>query len=434
MSHTSSDRGKRLWLTGGSIAALALGFLLGGYGHSINSRWLMDLAAALNPIGTAWSNGLRLVVMPLVVAQLVYALASARSTAAVSRISALAFVTFTVMLLIGGIVTAVIVVPILGQIEFTPEVLSAFRAAVADAPPPETPSPAGFGVWLTGLVPSNIVRAASEDHLIAVLIFAMVFGFAAAQLPAERRSIVVELSRAVAEVMMTIVGWLMWAMPVAVFALTLSTAVRGGWGTLEVVGVFVVLVCAVMLLWTAALYPIAVIGGRVSLSRFARAMLPVHLVAASTRSSLASLPSLVDSAENRLGLRPDVSRVVMPLAVSTFKFSYPISSPVQFLFVAYVYGVPLSSAQILVYLLGIVLLSYASLGIPNGGAQMRAAPLYIAAGVPIEGYLLTEAVEDIPDVFKTILNVTGNMTAASLVNRMTAETVQAPAVETVFAD
>ena len=86
---------------------------------------------------------------------------------------------------------------------------------------------------------------------------------------------------------------------------------------------------------------------------------------------------------------------------------------------AYVYGIPLSPATLIAYVIGILLLSLASVGIPNGGAMMRAAPFYIAAGVPIEGYLLTEAVETIPDIFKTLVNVTGDMTAAAIVNRFT---------------
>ena len=237
-------------------------------------------------------------------------------------------------------------------------------------------------------------------------------------MPLERRRHISDIAGIVADAMMRIVGWIMWAMPVAAFAMALSTAARGGLGTLQVVAGFVILVCGVMVAWTLVFYPVAAVLGGVPLARFARAVLPVQFVAISTRSSIASLPALVDGAQNRLGLRPDVVSLVMPLAVSTFKVSYPISSPVQFMFVAYIYGVHLSPTTLIAYVLGILVLSFASVGIPNGGAMMRAAPFYIAAGVPIEGYLLTEAVETIPDVFKTLVNVTGDMTAAAIVNRL----------------
>ena len=92
----------------------------------------------------------------------------------------------------------------------------------------------------------------------------------------------------------------------------------------------------------------------------------------------------------------------------------------QFLFLAHVYGIDLSLAQVLAFTTIAILLSFTTVGIPSGGSLMRSAPLYVAAGIPIQGYLLAEAVESIPDLFKTLLNVTGNMTAAAIVNRLTA--------------
>jgi Na+/H+-dicarboxylate symporter len=176
----------------------------------------------------------------------------------------------------------------------------------------------------------------------------------------------------------------------------------------------------VLLGWTLLQYPIAALVGGVPIKRYARALFPVQIIAVSTRSSIASLPSLLDAAQNRLGLRPDVSSVVMPLAVATFKVNRSISAPIQFLFLAHVYGIDLSMVQVLTFTTASFLLSFSTIGIPSGGSLMRSAPLYLAAGIPIQGYLLAEAVESIPDVFKTLLNVTGNMTAASIVNRLSA--------------
>jgi proton glutamate symport protein len=420
VSGLAGGSAKRLWMTGGSIAALVIGFGGGAWAHAAQIPSLLDLAQTLGPIGTVWSNGLRLIVLPLVVAQLLYCLVAERESANVGRISGLAVLVFGAMLVVGGGATVLSLPWILAQINFSPEALDAFRSAVVDGPRPKVGAAAGFGSWLVGLIPTNILAAASADNLVGVLVFTVAFGIAVSRMPSPQRRLVADFSRTVSDAMMIIVGWLMWVMPVAVLALSLSTAARGGLGSLEVVVKFVVLVCAVMIFWTLLCYPLAAIGGRVSIVRFARAMVPVHLVAVSTRSSIASLPALLESADTHLGLRREVSGVVMPLAVSTFKFNYPITSPVQFLLVAYVYGVDISVAQAMTFVLGIVVLSFASLGIPNGGSLMRAAPFYVAAGVPIEGYLLTEAVEAIPDVFKTLTNVTGDLTAATLVNRLTA--------------
>jgi Na+/H+-dicarboxylate symporter len=167
--------------------------------------------------------------------------------------------------------------------------------------------------------------------------------------------------------------------------------------------------------------------------RFAAALVPAQLVALSTRSSIASLPALLDGAEQRLRLRSDVSQFVMPLAVTAFKLNRPITASIQFLFLAHVYGIPLSTGQLVTFVAASILLSITTLGIPSGGSRMRSAPLYLAAGIPIEGYLFVEAVEVIPDYFKTLLNVTGNMTAASIVNRL-GDPSSPPAVQPVSPD
>ena len=115
------------------------------------------------------------------------------------------------------------------------------------------------------------------------------------------------------------------------------------------------------------------------------------------------------------------------MAVSTFKVNKAISSPLQFLFLAHVYGIELSVAQLVTFTVLAIVLSFTTLGIPSGGSLMRSAPLYVAAGIPIQGYLLTEAADSIPDILKTLVNVTGNMTAAAIVNRATASPAAQPA-------
>lgn len=415
------ERGKQVWMSSGALAALALGYLVGGWGQLTANQAVLDLAIVMAPIGRAWINALRVTVLPLIMAQLIYSIVSASSTAVVARLSALAMVTFTLFMIVSAFASAAIVATLLPQYPFAREAVDAFRAAVA----PDVPLPAVAnrdpGAWVNLLIPGNIVQAASQDNLLGLLVAAILFGAAASRLPADRRELIGSMSRAVAETTMVIVRWLMWVMPVAVFVLALSLASRNGLGAVQVLGTYIVLICALLVAWILSLYGVAVAGGGVSLSRFARAMMPVHAVAAGTRSSLATLPSLMESAQMRLGLRPDVVSSVLPLAVSTFKINYPITTPFQFMFVAHVYGVPLSPMQVASCVAVTILISVTTLGLPSGGgAFMRAAPIFVAAGVPLEGYVLTEAVDAIPDVFMTLINVTADLTAATVVHRVSA--------------
>jgi Na+/H+-dicarboxylate symporter len=419
MSAQISSR-KRLWVTGGSLAALTSGFALGAWAYATDNAVLLNLSATLNPIGVVWGNALRMIVVPLVVAQLVCTLVAGRGAGAVGRLTGLSFAVFSGLLALGALVTVVTMPLLLAQLEFTPDALAAMRSVSAVEQLPATGSAPGAVAWLTGLVPANVLRAASQDDLLGVMVFAIAFGIAVGRAAPERRSLIEMLFRTVADAMMTIVGWIIWLMPVAVFTLALATASRAGLGAIEVIATFVVLSCAVLFGWTLLHYPLAAIVGGVSLKRYTAALFPVQIIAVSTRSSIASLPSLIDRAQNRLALRPEVTSVVMPLAVSTFKANRSISAPIQFLFLAHVYGIDLSMVQVLTFAIASFLLSFSTIGIPSGGSLMRSAPLYVAAGIPIQGYLLAEAVESIPDIFKTLLNVTGNMTAASIVNRLSA--------------
>ena len=127
---------------------------------------------------------------------------------------------------------------------------------------------------------------------------------------------------------------------------------------------------------------------------------------------------MLETADQRLGTRREVSSLVLPLAVAIFKANRTVSGPLQFMFLAHVYGVHLSTGQIVGYLVATFMLSFSTIGVPSGGSTMKTIPLYAAAGIPLDGYLLTEAADTVPDIFKTLVNVTGNLTATTVVDRL----------------
>ena len=180
---------------------------------------------------------------------------------------------------------------------------------------------------------------------------------------------------------------------------------------------YTALVCGVLLLETALLYPVTALFARVSVWRFARAVAPAQLVAAGSRSSNASLPALVEGAQDGLGLPPMAAGFLLPFSVALFKLNRTASSAVRLLLLAHVVGISLHPAQLLVFLATEMVISVSAIGVPGGGGQMRGLPAYLALGIPIEGILLLEAVDDVPDVFKTVTNVTGDMSVAAILCR-----------------
>jgi Na+/H+-dicarboxylate symporter len=216
--------------------------------------------------------------------------------------------------------------------------------------------------------------------------------------------------------MLVLVRWVVALAPIGVFALVLPLAAHLGASVAGAIGLYIAANSIASIAVTLLLYPVAVLVARVPLRRFARAALPAQLIAFSSSSSIASLPALVESAEQGLGIPNRIAGFSLPLAVSLFKIAGPVSWTVGALFVGWFYGIPLHAQQLATVAFAAVFLAFAAPGIPRG-AFIMLAPLFLAIGLPVEGIGILIAVDALPDTFATVLNVTGDLVAATLVDR-----------------
>jgi Na+/H+-dicarboxylate symporter len=231
-----------------------------------------------------------------------------------------------------------------------------------------------------------------------------------------RRKQCVRFFKAVGDATIAAVRWLFYALPVVVFVLASSVYSRTGSLIARGIGYYLLAVCGTLLAFTALQYLIAWLGGGISISRFARSLWAAQATAVTTRSSLASLPPLLDGALNRIGLPRTVGAFVLPLSVSTFKASQSIYAPFKLIFLAHLFGVSLRPASLVAFVIGVFILSFTAPGVPSGGS-LHTIPLLLALGIPIQGIVLFNSVEAIPDIFETLLNVTADMTVATVVAR-----------------
>jgi len=276
---------------------------------------------------------------------------------------------------------------------------------------PEGMAP-GIAEWLTGLVPANLARAAADGAMLPVIVGTLLFAAAATRAATETRARLVRAADAVAEVTLVLVRWVLALAPLGVFALALPLAARLGTAALGAVAAYVAVTAAVCALVVALLYPLAALGGRVGVGEFARAAAPAQAVAFSSRSSLAALPAMVEGIR-ALRLAPEAASFFLPLAVSLFRLAGGISFPVGVLFVARLYGVELSAAQLATVGAASVLLPFGVPGIP-GGFVLVVAPILLAVGLPAEGIGILLGVDTLPDMFRTATNATGHMAAATV--------------------
>ncbi len=230
--------------------------------------------------------------------------------------------------------------------------------------------------------------------------------------------------------MLVLVGWVVAVAPIGVFALLLPIAARGGATLAGTIGVYIVSYSIAHLVASLATYPAVALIARVPIAQFARAALPAQLIGFSSSSSIASLPAMVESVERDLAVEPAVSGFVLPLAVSVFKFAAPLSWTMGALFVAWFYGIPLHVRDIATVAGAGVFLAFAAPGVPRG-AFLMLAPLFLAIGLPIEGLGILIAIDAIPDLFATILNVTGDLAATVLVARVGKREAVAPVSDAV---
>ena len=409
-----------LSLTMWSLAALAAGLGIGALGHGSSAPAFEILGAIVGPLGRLWVSALQMTVLPLVVVYLLAAIIGAGSDDSLGGLGGRAIALFVGLLVVAAVFTLIVTPPVIAAV--APDAGAFTRLhettivpqSVRDA---ATGGTSSIGDWIATLLPSNLFEAARRGDVLSLLLFSALLALAIRRLPDVQRQPLQTGAEALSAALLTLVKWLLAVTPIGVFALSYALGRDTGFEAIGVLGGLVLLQCGLMTAFTLLLYPITAIGGRVSIAAFARSLLQAQLVAISTRSSIASLPAMLDGARTHLQLPPSATSFVLPLTVSLFKVNRTISSTSKLLFLAYVYGVPLSATTIATFVATVIVMSFSSAGLPGGGSAFKTLPAYVAAGLPIEGIVIAEAVETIPDIFKTVLNVTGDMSAATLLSR-----------------
>lgn len=401
------------------VVGLVAGLVVGALAQGAGSPLALSAVGVVEQLGQVWLNALRITVIPLVFGLLVTGIVSIADAAATGRLAVRALVVFGAMLS-GAVIYGVLAG--LGLLTLWPIDPEAGRALLAGIPAEaaaEVGAAAqtdGLQAFLNSLAPANLIQAAADDGVLAVVVFAIVFGFAATRLRAELRRSLSTFFEAVAEAMVVIVHWVLLAAPVGVFALALGVGLRAGLGVAGTLGHYIAIVCLSQLGLILLTYAVAVTFGRISLSRFAQAVAPAQVVAFSTQSSLASLPAMVDRARTALGVRASTAGLVLPLAVAVFRLTSPVANLAVCLYVAQLNGIELGLPALIAGGLTAFAVSIASVGLPGQVSFFAAVgPICLAMGCPLGVLPLLLAVEVVPDILRTVGNVTADLAATRII-------------------
>jgi Na+/H+-dicarboxylate symporter len=400
--------------------ALGAGLILGlaAAGVADSHPEFVRAAQWLRPIGTLFVNLLSMVVIPLVATALFAGIARLGNLRRVSRllVRMLAFFWGTALIaIVIGFLVGSIVLP---HAVVLPEQQDALRAAaVADSSAirksaEDIPTGARF---IVELIPANPVKAAVDGNLLPVVVFITFLAVAAAGLPEEKRTILLELADAATEALIKIVHWVLLLAPIGIFALVTPIVAQQGWGLVKAMGWFITAVILGLMIFIGAVYiPAVAVMARLEPGRFIRAAFPSMLMGFSTTSSLATLPTMLQAAEGNLHIPRSIAGFALPLGASVNRAGSALYQAIAVLFIARLYGIPLGFSEMFAAAAAVFLASLTVAAVPSGSV-LSLLPAFTATGLPISGLSILIGLDRIPDMFRTMTNVTGHLTGAVVV-------------------
>ena len=414
----STEKAARSFRAYWALAALVLGLLLGLAAEAWPAGAHDSALSVASFVGTLWLNALKMTVIPLVVALLVTGVAKSAEAARAGKVAARSVLWIVIVCTVSAIFGAVAMLLLTHAFPLPQATAEALRGALAGIEQkPTGPLPA-VADFFKGVIPPNVVAAASNGDVLPLVVFALLFALALTRIGEAARRTVVNLFDAIAEALLVIIRWVLWVAPLGVFALAFAVGSEAGGAAFAGLGQYIALVSVAGILWMiAAAYPLGIVGGARPPLAFVKAMIGPQAVAVSTRSSLASLPAMLTAAQS-LGIRQRVADVSLPLAVALFRSTGPAMNVAVAFYVAHWLGLHPTPAQMLAAVAVGAVMSYGAVSLPGEITFISSiAPIALALGVPIAPLALLVAVEMVPDIFRTLGNVTFDVALAAVVDR-----------------
>ncbi len=395
--------------------AIAAGLVLGlatGLFAAAGSELLMTVALASAPLGTAFMNAIRMVVIPLVIAVIFTGVAGLGDPRKLGRLGGMTLVFFWVT-----VIPAILIgmgTMWLG-LAFAPEI-TVPAAAARDVPPLP-----GLVDFLVGLIPSNPFAAASNGALLPLIVFTALLAAATGTLEKESRARLVGFADAVADALIKLVWWILWTAPLGVFALAAPVTAQLGWGLIQSLAVFVISVILGLGAYFCLVYlPLLKLVGGIGPLDFLGGTFGAASIAFSTTSTAAALPVTLEETKERLGVSEAVADLVLPLGASMYRAGSALFQGAAIVFLAYLFEVPIPPAALGGAVLATFLVSLTVAPVPSSGV-VTLAPALDTMGIPLSGLSILLGIDRIPDMFRTTVNLLGQITTSVVVDRWVGE-------------
>jgi len=415
------------------LAGFAIGLAAGLYVNmnvGPDTPWVQWLTSNVTgPLGQIFLRLLFMLVLPLLFSALVVGIAEMGDLTALGRVGwktlAMTVVISTIAVLIGLVMVNYFrpgdgVDPALAQ-QLLADGAEGAQGIIANAP-----ESVQLGQFFLDLIPQNVFAAASQNLVLPVMVFALLFGIGLVLVKDPVTDTLQATITGLFEVMMKLINLVIKLAPIAIACLMFNLAALFGWDLLVRLAAFVGVAVAAMAIHMFIVYPLCVwlLGGRNPLTFFAQVRDPM-VVAFSTASSNATLPVSLRTAETELKLPRKISRFVLTVGATANQNGTALFEGVTVLFLAQFFGIELSLSQQVIVMLVCILGGIGTAGVPAGSLPVIAMIL-VMVGVPPEGIGLILGVDRFLDMCRTTLNVTGDLVVATVVSRGEVDPVTAP--------
>ena len=402
------------------IIGMVLGVLYGLIASNVG--WVDFTNDWIKPWGVIFVNLLKLIAVPLVFASLVKGVASLSDISRLSRIGGktIAFyLSSTIIAVTIGLLIVNLASPGANfdrsTIELSAGSQEGASAKITAAQGVKERGPLQFVVEL---IPTNIFESASNNsNMLQIIFFAILFGIAMVMLPKDKTEYVKGFFDGINDIILQIVDLIMMAAPYGVFALLAGLIVDfGASATLFIaLAKYSLTVIIGLLIMIFLVYPLILrIFTKMKYKDFFRGIMPAQMLAFSTSSSAATLPVTMERCEDHLGVSEEVSSFVLPLGATINMDGTSLYQAVAAVFIAQVFGIELDLSQQLTIVLTATLASIGAAAVPGAGMVMLVIVLG-AINIPVEGLALIFGVDRILDMLRTVVNVTGDATVATVV-------------------
>ncbi len=372
-----------------------------------------------NWIGEIFLRALNMIIVPLILCSITTGVASVGSGGNLGRLGLKTmgyYVLSTLAAIITGFILVTAIKPGVGA-ELGLKVAVEEIAAASD----------NFGQTLIKIVPTNIIEALAQGQMLAIIFFAILFGFFLTRISEKPRLLLMDVFNAVLDVVMKITMFIVKFTPLGIFSITakvIAQQVHLGNDISQVIsrlGLYFITVLAGLFIHGLFTLPLSVkLFGRANPVKHFKNMATPLLTAFSTSSSNATLPLTMEAVEDKDGVSNKIASFTLPLGATVNMNGTALYECVAVMFIAQAYGINLTFGQQVVVVFTALLAAIGAAGIPMAGLVMMAVVLK-AVGLPLEGIGLVLAVDRILDMFRTSINVYSDTCAAVIIAKSEGE-------------